>query len=565
MWNLVFESLLKQYEEGPVSVHGYADDASLIATGDHPWQMMIFMQNAANKALEWGKANGLEFSAEKTVSILFTNKRKYLKPPQLKLGNKFISLSNTVKYLGVTLDTKLSWGPHIKEKIRTAKLNMLRIKNAMGKIWGAPPRILRWAFTGIIRPALTYGSIVWAQAAQKQGIQKELSRVNRLALMTLGHFRKSTPTAGMEVINYIRPLHLQLKMEASMSFSRIKNTFIKGGLPPHLKFASSILGKSDISKMQMDEGIYSLNWNKNYHIVKESFKYGNPDSTCDTGIFTDGSLLNGKSGSGFLCEGRDGSFEGKFPLGENISVFQAEIYAIYKAAESLVKKRVSGQRLIFHVDNQAALLALDKNIIDKKCVRSAANMLNKLGKGNNVSLRWIKSHIGYTGNEIADKLAKEATTLENIMTDKPFIAKRILRNDIKNIIDAEWNSIWNALPSCRQTKLWFPNIDRKKSEKILKFSRGMHSSLIQMITGHSYLSRHEALMKGGDPSCKFCQTGEEQTAYHLIAQCPSFHTIRRSYFGHPDIDSSQMLTWSVSQLAGFLREALQAIGRRSDS
>jgi hypothetical protein len=79
-------------------------------------------QKAINMAVEWAKEMGVEFNEEKTVVMLFTNKRSssYQMPKGLKIYGQEIPFSKTAKYLGVTLDDKLSWKPHIENKIKTS-------------------------------------------------------------------------------------------------------------------------------------------------------------------------------------------------------------------------------------------------------------------------------------------------------------------------------------------------------------------------------------------------------------------------------------------------------------
>ena len=89
---------------------GFADDDILLASGSYLPAIMENLQEAADKAVQWGNENGLTFSVEKTVVVVFTH--KYDKTIKRDLGNaqilefngKKIEFSQTVKPLGVILD-----------------------------------------------------------------------------------------------------------------------------------------------------------------------------------------------------------------------------------------------------------------------------------------------------------------------------------------------------------------------------------------------------------------------------------------------------------------------------
>ena len=60
----------------------------------------------------WGHSCGLTFNPQKTVVVLFSRKRA-LPRKQLCIDGTPVPYSKTVVYLGVTLDSRLSFGPHI--------------------------------------------------------------------------------------------------------------------------------------------------------------------------------------------------------------------------------------------------------------------------------------------------------------------------------------------------------------------------------------------------------------------------------------------------------------------
>ncbi len=565
MWNLVFESLIELFEEGSVKICGFADDAGLVISGSDPEVLRASMQEAVDKALQWGREAGLTFSPLKTVSVLFTRKRKFDFPPTITMEGEEIPYSNQVRYLGIILDHQLTWVPHIKNKVNVAKGHMLKLKNAMGKLWGTPPKLTRWLYTGIVRPALTYGSLVWGKACETEQIKRELNKLNRLALLSMGHFRRSSPTAGLEVITNVMPLHLWIKCEAATAYIRTQGNNVveteslyttKGTLKGHRQIHREFLQEIEFTEVECDFTTPYKMWQKNYKLNEDSMDKGLPPNRhlfpC---IYTDGSRLNDSTGSGVVIY-EDGKIqmESPFYLGQHSSVFQGEVYAIKKAAEWIIDQRRRNNLVDIYVDSQAALRALTSCTISSKLVAEAIELLNRAGEQNFITLHWIKAHAGHPGNERADEIAKMGAQDRSLLgTDRPNVPSSMIKRSLKGKFTKKWNDLWQARIDCRQTKQWFPTVNPHKSFKLLQLDRTLFSHMVQLITGHNFLKRHESLVNDGDDDeCRLCLEDQE-TSYHVFAECPALAGIRRTVLG--DIFRADLHSLTIYQATSFFREA----------
>ena len=94
--------------------------------------------------------------------------------------------------------------------------------SAMGKFWGIPPIMARWAWRGIARPMLTHGSLVWGHVVDQTWAMKLLTKTQRAALKLLTFFRSSTPTMGLEVMLNLWPMDLFIKYLQAGSFLRTR-------------------------------------------------------------------------------------------------------------------------------------------------------------------------------------------------------------------------------------------------------------------------------------------------------------------------------------------------------
>jgi ribonuclease HI len=557
IWNLIFDDLIKTYDKTNIKCTGYADDACLIVSGQNIPDLESRMNEALQKASNWASSVDLEFSSEKTISLLISGDNTSHKT-KIVMENKLIIQKHVTKYLGITIDDKLSWTPHIKSRINLCKRKLMSTKAAWGKTWGPHPWLTRWAWTGMIRPILSYGSFIWSHEAKKH--KKELQKLQRLALMQLGHFRYSTPTASLEIISGVIPLHIWTQMESLNTLWRFKayqdkNIQMKYMIPKRIKCINENFNKTGLNKLKPDLCV-PIQMDSYYHVNTDSFNIWKPNSSNNWEIYTDGSLIKDHAGIGFIIRNSKAEIihsESKY-LGTYTSIFQAELTAITLSVIWILEHERHINRLNIFCDSQAAIKALNNRYINSETVKICKEALNRLGRKTNVQLNWIKGHNNHEMNERVDKLAKLGTIYQKDKTceDKYiFINKTQAKKMIKELSYQIWNEEWIQLDTCRQTKIFLPELNITKSKKLIRYPRETFSLMTRFITGHNFLKSHESKMNNQiDPKCRCCQEKYE-TSSHIILNCPQFARSRYSIFGHLTLNPNP--EWTPESLQKFLR------------
>jgi hypothetical protein len=100
----------------------------------------------------------------------------------------------SVKYLGVILDSQLTWKEHVDVMVRKAQNLRWACRRAYGVTWGPRPRVVYWLYVPIIRPTVTFASLVWSPGCQTASAKKKLSKIQRLACLGVTGAMRTTPT-----------------------------------------------------------------------------------------------------------------------------------------------------------------------------------------------------------------------------------------------------------------------------------------------------------------------------------------------------------------------------------
>ena len=144
------------------------------------------------------------------------------------------------------------------------------------------------------------------------------------------------------------------------------------------------------------------------------------------------------------------------------------------------------------------------------------------------------------GNELADFAAKRGAQSTR-GGGVPPLAKATYKRLIMDNVITKWQSRWSGRGDCRQSKLFlggprpdiFPAISHESNPTVGK--------IVRFLTGHAHLRRHDAIVKEktrqplANIQCRLCRSNEE-TPFHLVANCDALARNRLEILGHPVIE-----------------------------
>ena len=214
----------------------------------------------------------------------------------------------------------------------------------------------------------------------------------------------------------------------------------------------------------------------------------------------------------------------KQKLEDHCSVFQAELTAIEFALKYVLQRRTSS--ICIFSDSQSALTALQNRSSVNHQVHRIHKQLKSLTE-QNISWKfvWVKAHVGVTGNEKADVLAKEATLRRTTPVLDVFplsYAKNIIRQQTTE----EWNRRYTTSDTGSTTRSFLPSIYHSKElHKYLEPSFAMS----QILSGHAFNLAYLKRFNISSVNVCGCDKTSVQTINHLLYECPIYSSERLQF------------------------------------
>lgn len=561
LFNLYTYDLCKIFKPN-IKVLQFADDI-IIYCSEKTFMDTRFELNIALKEFnEWILHHGFEISKEKSTVSVYTRHRLNKIPSFIKLADHNFNITNTVKFLGLYIDNKLSWKPQVNSIIKKCEKRLNVLRTVTNLHWGADPKTALMLYKNLILSVIDYGSSIYGSAAAStlQPLNVIQSRAVRLSIGAL----HSTPINILLAECHIQPLHLRRQLLAARFMSSrmmshlhfpvasLATEILTGKYWNHKKIPPLVEGFIDLVNI-IPPAIDSLtlpcfSFPHTFSLPNKFFvtdlKFA-PDTTNESFLttierkwpnfyhfYTDASINNTGTGCAFLAPFNNIFKQYKLP--ELSSIYTAEMIAIKLCLEHINNNlNQLPENIIIFSDSKSVLEKLqypgfcNKN---SSIIYDIIYTLTTLKSSNiNVKIIWVKGHSNIIHNQEVDSLAKEARRMGvNIQLTVPY-------NDVCKLIKKNMNNAWNneyktsittkgilygQLQPLLPIKPWFTS----------NYSRKFITTICRLRFNHTLCKQHLfKINMSPSPSC-ICDNSTVEDINHLIFSCPRFDLQRLNLF-----------------------------------
>ena len=228
-------------------------------------------------------------------------------------------------------------------------------------------------------------------------------------------------------------------------------------------------------------------------------------------MYTDGSKVANSTTAGLWIPSLGVEEMWKLAQGESRSIMGAELFAINQALHWLLLNQplIANEDVVILSDSKSGIMALGNH--QTRSYSSASNQILRLADILNdilssLTVQWVLSHMGLSGNEKADELAREAHNL-TVVTEAPLDMMEIKMN-LKATLKSRCQLRYDLVKQNTHMGSIKSNIEPWSWTKMK--SRRSETAMARLRIGHTRLKAH--LFRFGlatNPDCSLCGTPED--------------------------------------------------------
>jgi hypothetical protein len=155
----------------------FADDMSMIISKSDPKKFTNNISRNIIKMNEWFRSNSLSLNTDKTHFLHFHTKTNQKYDFQTSYENRQITKAQSIKFLGIIIDSNLSWKQRIDDIIPKLNKECFAIRSVKPFM---SLEVMRLIYLSYFHSILSYGIIFWCNSVHSKYIFKIQKRTIRI-------------------------------------------------------------------------------------------------------------------------------------------------------------------------------------------------------------------------------------------------------------------------------------------------------------------------------------------------------------------------------------------------
>jgi len=195
----------------------FADDAAVyrqIRSEDDAEEL----QKDLDRLLEWEDRWQMSFHPDKCKVLHITRAKKLKSTQKYKLRNCQLKEEDSAAYLGVEIDKKMTWQPHINNVTQRATRNLNFVRR---NVRACSQKAKETAYNSLVRPTLDYCSIVYNPHTDKQIKQVEMVQRRAARFVTNRYHNTSSVTDMLDTLGWETLAERRAKLSVTFMYKII--------------------------------------------------------------------------------------------------------------------------------------------------------------------------------------------------------------------------------------------------------------------------------------------------------------------------------------------------------
>ena len=528
----------------------FADDTAVwVSVGKDRKEAEKKMQKAINNINEWADEWKMRLNIGKTEAmVMSSNVNDTNWKPELYLNARPVKIVKEYRFLGVIIDSGLRFRSHVEKVISKGKRRNNILRCLAGKDWGQAMETQKILYMTYIRSVVEYAAPSWYPWISDTAKCK-IETIQNDSLRIMMRMSKTTPIDFLRCESGIEPLKTRMekismithekyaRLEKDDTRRKLMEKEAKCRLETRKGWRHGTkpnMTKYECYREREKERIQpwaTLNIRyEQVELKKKKEEYPAEELKrittekiesigADVEIYTDGSTsgCQQEGGAGVFVVDSNGAtlHEERQAAGKFCSSYDGECIAMRAALDWIGGEELSETKYLILTDSKSLKVALQNNNwrdthetikeIKRRLIENRAD----------VTLCWIPSHCGTTGNERADALANEGTKERQDNTPVTF---NIIRSKIRN---EKWKI------EHERAARTFQDRREPKTDIEAKWPMELRRKYSRFRSGHALeLKHHRHFINMEEDSDCECGEGKE-TIEHVLCHCSMLEERRR--------------------------------------